>query len=106
MSDQSDSQNMSEQQVVMSEGTSPSSSSDEGSMSTPSNLPKAAKRTRKNKGSDTEDEDFQPKEVTLKKNKVLAKERLVVRKVPISKCEKTSAPKETMTFTLEEPSDT
>ena len=58
MSDQSDSQNMSEQQVVMSEGTSPSSSSDDGSKSTPSNLPKAATRTRKKKTSDSEDEDY------------------------------------------------
>ena len=38
MSNQSDSQNMSEEQVQMSEGTSPSSSSDDGSRSTPSNL--------------------------------------------------------------------
>ena len=42
MSDQSDSQNRSEQQVQMSEGSDPSSSYDEGSRSTPSNLPKAA----------------------------------------------------------------
>ena len=47
MSDQSDSQNKSEEQVQMSEGTSPSSSYDEGSRSTPSNLPKAATRTKK-----------------------------------------------------------
>ena len=47
MSDQSDSQNKSEEQVQMSEGTSPSSTSDEGSRSTPSNLPKAATRTKK-----------------------------------------------------------
>src|SRR3954465_8769105 len=40
MSDQSDSQNLSEQQVHMSESTSPSSSLDEGSKSTPSNLQK------------------------------------------------------------------
>ena len=58
MSDQSDSQNLSEQQVVMSEGTSPSSSSDEGSRSTPSNLPKAATRQRKKRTSDSEDEDY------------------------------------------------
>ena len=38
----------------MSEGTSPSSSSDEGSRSTPSNLPKAAIRTRKKKTSESE----------------------------------------------------
>ena len=39
MSDQGDSQNKSEEQVQMIEGTSPSSSYDEGSRSTPSNLP-------------------------------------------------------------------
>ena len=58
MSDQSDSQNKSEEQVQLSEGTSPSSSYDEGSRSTPSNLPKAATRTRKKKTSDSEDEDY------------------------------------------------
>ena len=58
MSDQSDSQNMSKQQVQMSEGTSPSSSSDDGSRSTPSNLPKAATRQRKKRTSDSEDEDY------------------------------------------------
>ena len=42
----------------MSEGTSPSSSYDEGSRSTPSNLPKAATRTRKKRTSDSEDEDY------------------------------------------------
>ena len=54
MSDQSDSQNKSEEQVHISEGTSPSSSYDEGSRSTPSNLPKAATRTRKTRTSDSE----------------------------------------------------
>ena len=58
MSDQSDSQNKSEEQVQLSEGTSPSGSYDEGSRSTPSNLPKAATRTRKKKTSDSEDEDY------------------------------------------------
>ena len=42
----------------MSEGTSPSSSSDDGSRSTPSNLPKAATRQRKKRTSDSEDEDY------------------------------------------------
>ena len=42
----------------MSEGTSPSSSSDDGSRSTPSNLPKAATRTRKKRTSESEDEDY------------------------------------------------
>ena len=58
MSDQSDSQNKSEQQVQMSEGSDPSSSYDDGSRSTPSNLPKAATRTRKKRNSDSEDEDY------------------------------------------------
>ena len=58
MSDQSDSQNRSEGQIQMSEGTSPSSSSDDGSRSTPSNLPKAATRQRKKRTSDSEDEDY------------------------------------------------
>ena len=58
MSDQSDSQNKSEEHVQLSEGTNPSSSYDEGSRSTPSNLPKAATRTRKKKTSDSEDEDY------------------------------------------------
>ena len=37
----------------MSEGTSPSSSSDDGSRSTPSNLPKAATRARRKRTSDS-----------------------------------------------------
>ena len=75
MSDQSDSQNLSEQQVVMSEGTSPSSSSDDGSRSTPSNMPKAATRTRKKKTSDSKDEDYVAvEEEVSSKKKVLKKE--------------------------------
>ena len=58
MSDQSDSQNHSEEQIHMSEGTSPSSTSDDGSRSTPSNLPKAATRVRRKRTSDAEDEDY------------------------------------------------
>ena len=75
MSDQSDSQNKSEEQVQVSEGTSPSSSYDEGSRSTPSNLPKASTRARKKKTSDSEDEDYVvvEDEATSKK-KVLKKE--------------------------------
>ena len=42
----------------MSDGTSPSSSYDEGSRSPPSNLPKAANRTRKKRTSEYEDEDY------------------------------------------------
>ena len=67
MSDQSDSQNMSEEQVHMSEGTSPSSSSDEGSRSTPSNLPKAATRQRKKRTLESEDEDYVAEEEATSK---------------------------------------
>src|SRR3989337_4436953 len=75
MSDQSDSQNKSEEQVNMSEGTSPSSSYDEGSRSTPSNLPKAATRTRKKRTSDSEDEDYvATEEEVSSKKKMLKKE--------------------------------
>ena len=59
----------------MSEGTSPFSSYDEGSRSTPSNLPKAATRTRKKKTSDSEDEDYVAVEdVATSRKKVLKKE--------------------------------
>src|SRR3954467_4463120 len=75
MSNQSDSQNKSEEQVHLSEGTSPSSSSDEGNRSTPSNLPKAATRASKKRTSESEDEDYiaEEEEATSKK-KVLKKE--------------------------------
>ena len=75
MSDQSDSQNKFEEQMQMSEGTSPSGSYDEGSRSTPSNLPKAATRTRKKKTSDSEDEDYVAiEDEATSKKKVLKKE--------------------------------
>ena len=75
MSDQSDSQNRKEEQVLVSEGTSPSSSYDEGSRSTPNNLPKAATRTRKKKTSESEDEDYvATKDDATSKKKVLNKE--------------------------------
>ena len=73
MSDQSDSQNRSEEQVQLSEGTSPSSTSDEGSRSTPSNLPKAATRTRKKRTSDSEDEDYVAAEDEATSKKVVLK---------------------------------
>ena len=75
MFDQSDSQNRLEEQVHLSEGTSPSSTSDYGSRRTPSNLPKAATRARKKRTSDSEDEDYvaDEDEATSKK-KVLKKE--------------------------------
>ena len=53
--------------MVMSEGTSPSSSSDEGSRSTPSNLPKAATRQRKKRTSDSKDEDYVAEEEATSK---------------------------------------
>ena len=75
MADQSDNQNRSEQQEQLSEGTSPSSSYDEGSRSTPSNLPKAATRTRKKRTSDSEDEDYVAVEdEATSRKKVLKKE--------------------------------
>ena len=51
----------------MSEGTSPSSSSDDGNRSTPSNLPKAATRQRKKRTSDSEDEDYVAEEEATSK---------------------------------------
>ena len=120
MSDASDNQKRSEHDVNLSEGTSPSGY-DEGSRSTPSNLPKAATRTRKKRTSDSEDEDFVASEATSKKKKVVlakeygtttssrpsgsAKERTAVRKVPLSKADEATTPRECMPFTLEEPSD-
>src|SRR3954467_7901572 len=74
MSDQSVSQYQSEQLVHMSEGTSPSSSSDDGSRSTPSNLPKAATRQRKKRTSDSEDEDYVAEEEATSKKVELKKE--------------------------------
>ena len=73
MSDQSESQNRSAEQIHMSEGTSPSSTSDEGSRSTPSNLPKAATRQRKKRTSDSEDEYYKPEEDEATSKKVVLK---------------------------------
>ena len=73
MSDQSGSQNRSAEQIHLSEGTSPSSTSDEGSRSTPSNLPKAATRQRKNITSDSEDEDYRAEEDEATSKKVVLK---------------------------------
>lgn len=61
--------------MQLSEGTSPSSTYDDGSRSTPSNLPKAATRSRKKKTSDSEDEDYVAvEEEVSSKRKVLKKE--------------------------------
>nr|XP_020168346.1 ATP-binding cassette sub-family F member 1-like [Aegilops tauschii subsp. strangulata] len=116
MSDASDSQNRSDEEVNLSEGTSPSGSYDEGSRSTPSNLPKAATRQRKKRASESEDEDFVvEEEVTSTKKKVLKKEYLAAatkrglqkkapaKRVPMSKAIKST--QETMTFTLEQSDD-
>ena len=73
MSDQSDSQNRSAEQIHMSEGTSPSNTSDEGSRSTPSNLPEAATRTRRKRTSDSEDEDYVAAEDEATSKKVVLK---------------------------------
>ena len=73
MSDQSDSQNRSAEQIHMSEGTIPSSTSDEGSISTPSNLPKAATRQRRKRTSDSEDEDYKAEEDEATSKKVVLK---------------------------------
>ena len=74
MSDQSDSQNRSEQHVQLSEGSDPSNSYDEGSRSTPSNLPKAATRASKKRTSESKDEDYvAEEEETTSKRKVLKK---------------------------------
>ena len=65
----------SEEQLNLSEGTSPSSSYDEGSGSTPSNLPKAATRHRRKRNSDSEDEDYvAAEEKASSKKKVVKKE--------------------------------
>jgi hypothetical protein len=115
MSDASDSQNKSEEEVNLSEGTSPSGSYDEGSRSTPSNLPKAATKQRNKRTSESEDVDFVvEEEVTSTKKKVLKKEygtaaatkpglqkKAPAKRVPMSKARKSIVPQETMEFTLE-----
>ena len=57
----------------MSEGTSPCSSSDDGSRSTPSNLPKAATRARRKRTSDSEDEDYVAAEDEATSKKIVLK---------------------------------
>ena len=114
MAVQSDNQNRSEQQEQLSEGTSPSIGYDEGSRSTPSNLPKAATRARKKRTSYSEDEDYVAAEdEATSKKKVLKKEystaastkpdmnrKAPARRVPTSKPRKV-ATGETMEFTIE-----
>ena len=55
----------------MNEGTSLSSTSDEGSRSIPSKLPKAATRQRKKRTSDSEDEDYRAEEGEATSKKVV-----------------------------------
>ena len=98
----------------MSEGTSPFSSYDDGSRSTPSNLPKAATRARKKKTSDSKDEDYVAVEdEATSKKKVLKKEygiaattkpgmqkKAPARRIPTSKPRKVAIG-ETMKFAIE-----
>ena len=102
----------------LSEGTSPSRNYDEGSRSTPSNLPKATTRTRKKRNSDSEDKDYVAvEEEVSSKKKVLKKEiaaaaatkpglqkKAPARRIPTSKPRK-FATGETMQFTLEQSDD-
>src|SRR5215216_7029455 len=103
----------------MSEGTSPSNNSyDEGSRSTPSNLPKAATRTRKKRNSNSKDEDYVAieQEVSSKKKGVKKEfgtaastkpglqKKAPARRVPTSKPRK-FATGETMQFTIEQSDD-
>nr|XP_020155493.1 titin-like [Aegilops tauschii subsp. strangulata] len=111
MSEASDSQNKSEEQVNLSHDTSPSSSYDEGSRSTPNNLPKAATRQRKKRTYESEDEDFVIEEEVTSKKKVLKKEYVVAatkpglskkgptKRTPMSKAR--ASTQETMQFTIE-----
>nr|XP_020173600.1 nucleolin-like [Aegilops tauschii subsp. strangulata] len=111
ISEASYSRNKPEEQVNLSEGTSPSGSYDEGSRSTPSNFPKAATRQRKKRNSDSEDEDFVIEEEVTSKKKVLKKEYAAAtkpglqkkappRRAPMSKVR--ASTHETMKFTLEQ----
>ena len=117
MSSGSDSQNTLEQNVDLSEGSSPAESYYEGIRSSP-DLPKVATKTRKKRNSDDENADFVATKATSKKKAMMrkeygtststrtsAKDMTTIRKVPLSNENKGTAPKETMTFTLEEPSD-
>ena len=110
MSDASDCQNMSEQHTDLSSGISPEGSYYDGERSSPE-LPKEATRARKKRTSDDEDEDFVASEATSKKKKVvLATEygTAASSKAAASTKDKSAVKKvtkNTMTFTLEEPSD-
>ena len=97
----------------LSEGSDPSSTSDDGSRSTPSNLPKAATRSRKKRTSESKDEDYvATEEEVSSKKKVLKKEygttttvkpgmnkKAPAKRIPMSKAR--ASTQETMEFTLE-----
>ena len=96
----------------MSEGTSPAESYDDGSRSTPSNLPKATTRQSKKRTSDSEDEDFVASEEVTSNKKVVKKEfglaaptkhgmhkKAPAKRVPMSKSR--ASTQETIEFTLE-----
>ena len=74
MLERSDSQNRFEEQLNLSEGTSPSSSYDDGSRSTPSNLIKATTMQRKKRTSESEEEDSVVAEEVTSNKKVMRKE--------------------------------
>ena len=114
ISDNSDSQNRSEEQVNLSEGTNPSNNSyDEGSRSTPSNLPKEATRSRRKRNSDSENEDYVAAEGEAGSKKKVVKKEFVTtattkpglnkkapaKRVPMSKAR--TSTQETIEFTLE-----
>ena len=73
MSDASDNQNASEENVELSAGSSPTGSFYEGERSSP-DMPKAAIRTRRKKNSDDEDEDFVAETTSKKKPAMVHKE--------------------------------
>ena len=89
--------------MQLSEGSDPSSTSDDGSRSTPSNLPKLATRSRKRRTSYSE---ATSRKKVLKKEYGIAaaskpgmKTKAPARRVPMSKAR--ASTQETMEFTLE-----
>ena len=108
MSDSGDSQNTSAHESV---DLDASTSTDEsifydGERSSPSDLPKATRRTRKQKDSDEEDEDFHIEEVSSKKKATVVRKEYDGQQTKrgADKFLASAAAPETMTFTLEEPS--
>ena len=115
MSEASDSQNVSEANVDLNASSSPKGNYYEGERSS-LEFPKAATRVRKKRNSVNEDEDFVASEATSNKKKVVlakeygtsgssrqsatAKERIEVRKVPVSKADKVLKSTTPKKFTL------